>query len=357
MTPTSVLSVSPLLFFHPLRAGASAFDGIGRHRFRSVSLSAFQLLEFFLEPKPVGAALDAGISLTLLETAVEEGLLVEEGALGVEHANRWEASRWSRPAWLTFSQMNLDYAEPVVDISAAGELVDFRRNTVREYLKESPYPSLTLVHDSEPIILPEALEVPLKLATLLRRRSVRSFGDQPVPLLTFATILYAATHNIRTAERSRNADPVHILNSFYAWLRIFVVVQCVEGLARGTYQYDPLGHRLLRVGGSPSDAQISACIQNQTWIAGSGFCLFAVAQWERYMWVYRQSRAYIGLLIQAGEFGQEVLQAAYSYGLGGWLTPAIHESLAHDLLSLDPGREDAVYFIKLGLPKHRRPAE
>jgi len=66
------------------------------------------------------------------------------------------------------------------------------------------------------------------------------------------------------------------------------------------------------------------------------------------MWIYRHSRAYINLLIQAGELGQEIFMAANKYGLGGWGTPAVDEDMAASFLSYDSQQEDALYFLKIG---------
>ena len=47
---------------------------------------------------------------------------------------------------------------------------------------------------------------------------------------------------------------------------------------------------------------------------------------RRMAWLYRHSRAYLHLLTQVGSLGQELLTAATELGLGGWTSPAVHES-------------------------------
>lgn len=40
-------------------------------------------------------------------------------------------------------------------------------------------------------------------------------------------------------------------------------------------------------------------------------------------------------------------------GLAGWMTPAVTESRAARLLCLDASNEEALYFLKMGLPRDR----
>jgi SagB-type dehydrogenase family enzyme len=160
--------------------------------------------------------------------------------------------------------------------------------------------------------------------------------DTPVAAGTLGALLHHATANVRMAEDSKaSGDPYYLLNSFYTWLHVYVVVQGVEGIRRGVYQYDFDENALLAVGTQPSDEDLASTIQGQNWIGGGGVSVFVVVQWDRYQWLYRHSRAYLNLLIQIGEFAQELLQAAYQLGLVGWLTPAVAESRAAAMLGLD----------------------
>lgn len=359
MNKDTLLIASPLFFIHPPRRAERAIDAVHNQRFSALGPQVFELISFFLEPTRVGSAVDAGYRTENIEEAVKVGVLLPyEGQLS-EDARRWENHRWSRAAYLTFSQLDLSYVEPTEEFEELKELSDFRRVAIQNYLEEHPYPDILLKEDPGPIKLPAVeFDVQPDLDAMLKRRSVRFFSDQPVKLNTFSAVLFEATRNVRIAEDSKkDGDPYFLLNSFYSWLNIFLAVQGVEGIARGIYQYDPLKHQLHTVTQGLDDQQIIECIQYQKWINGAGFCLFVVVQWDRYMWIYRHSRAYLNLLIQIGEFGQEVLQAMNCRGLGAWMTPAITETKASGLLELDPLRQDAMYFIKIGPPPRKHQAE
>lgn len=353
MSPDDVLVTSPLFFIHPSRSGVVAIDVWHGERFRSLAPEVLELASIFLQPTRVGDVVSAGREPAAVAAALEAGLLVPADTEALAGARRWEDHRWSRAAYLLLSQQNLSYTEPTDTRRPHGELVEIRRETIRGFMREQHYPELRLADTAAIIELPPPLPSPANpgfdLDALFRRRSVRRYADTPVALATFATILHAATSNVRIANESkRGGDPFYLLNSFYSWLQVYVVAQGVEGVARGVYQYDPEAHQLRTVATGTTDQEILRCIQHQDWIGGGGFAAFFVVQWNRYQWLYRHARAYVNLLIQLGEIGQELLQQASTHGLGAWPTPAIHESNAAALLHLEPAGEDAMYFVKVG---------
>lgn len=361
-----VLVTSPLCFVHPRRRGVVAVDLLRGNRFRELAPEVLDLASFFLTPAPAKAAVDAGHTPLAIAASLEAGVTVLANDPAVGAARRWEDHRWSRAAYLLFSQQNLAYTEPTDRHHPHAELVSLRRQTIRHFLEEQPYPPLrvTVVANAEDVVeLPAPPgagvadgPVPVDLDALFHRRSVRSFADESIPLATFAEVLHRITQNVRIASASkRSGDPFYLLNSFYTWLQVWVVVQGVDGVRRGVYQYEPENHQLRGVSYDTTDDDVLRCIQHQNWIGGGGFCVFFVVQWDRYKWLYRHSRAYVNLLIQLGEIGQELLQSAYACGLGAWPTPAIHEGNAAALLKLDVAGEDAMYFVKVGPPRSRGP--
>jgi SagB-type dehydrogenase family enzyme len=197
-----------------------------------------------------------------------------------------------------------------------------------------------------------------QLSALTSRRSVRGFSTSPTQAEQLATVLHQATEGMRTSAADREGgDPFRLLNSFLTWAHLFVVVQSVADVPQGVYEYDWKNHRLVQNAPPPSDEALAASVNGQGWIVGTGFVVFVVADFRGYAWIYRHSRAYLHLLIQLGELGQKLLMAAYDIGLGGWTTPAVHESRACALLGLAACTDgvDALSMVKLGLPaEHRR---
>lgn len=351
---------SPLFFAHEQREGKQCALGLSRReRLRTVGQRAWELLHFHLEPRTRAQSDAAGFTAFDRAQALDAGLLVDADAPTTGDLFRWERHRWSRAAYLLYSQQDLRYVEPVRAESQLSQLSQFRRDRIAGFQQSAAYPERFRVGPGPEYPLPVPAEpISYSLDAMLGRRSVRKFADRELDAATLGAVLHHATANVRLAEDSKaGGDPYYLLNSFYTWLHVYAVVQGVTGVPRGVYQYDAARGTLLAAdtgpGGAPDDARIAAAIQGQNWIGGGGVSFFVVVQWDRYQWLYRHSRAYLNLLIQIGEFGQELLQAGYQAGLVGWLTPAVAETRAAELLGLDRvgSDADAMYYVKLGYPR------
>jgi hypothetical protein len=333
---------------HAAHAGATVTVAGAGERLAHVDARVWDLLFRCLDPATPDELRAEGHRDDAIDTALSLGLLVDSDDERERAARSWEDHRWTRAAHLLFSQMDLSY----VDAAGNGDLTAIRRAEVERRLCESRYPE-RVVAPGEEIELPRpTADPPLSLLTALAgRRSVRKFTREPVPLATVAAILFDATTKLREAEALKESgDPYLLLSSFYAWLDLRMVNQGVDGLPPGVFQYDPLEHVLRRTGEHADDDEVIATVAQQPWAGGSGAALYVCVQWERFRWLYRHSRAYVNVLIQVGEFAQEVLNGVYRRRLGGWVTPAVQESRAAELLSL-PAGVDAMMFVKFGPPR------
>lgn len=348
----NTFQTSPFAFEAPSNNDAPFINALTAQRYSSLDVQVLKGLWFFLEPTTLEAAEESGISREVLGALLQEKLILPCAGEDMRAASTWEASNWSRAAYLTYSQLNLLYSERGASANTLQDLVAQRRFTIESYLEAAPYPERFFVPDAPRLLLPRLPEMEANdLDALFTRKSCRAFSDKAISADAFSRILWSSTYNVRLAEESKKGgDPYFLLNSFYTWLTVFVAVQGVSGIPRGLYQYDPLAHELLLIREAFDDTEVSDCIQEQRWIRGGGFCVFVAAQWERYFWVYRHSRAFLNLLIQVGEYGEELVIASYSAGLAGWMTPAVHESLASDLFALRKAPVDCVYFLKFGVP-------
>jgi SagB-type dehydrogenase family enzyme len=359
MTAEDVLTTSPMLFGYRGRSGQlAACDAQTGRRFRIASDRAPEIITAFLEPRTVASAEQDGFTREELQQALDAGILTSERES--ESAFIWERNGWSRPAFLTFSQMDIPFREhedPKADSEAVAAR---RREAVEEYggARRDPETKL-LARGSELELLPPPPATP-RLSALTSRRSIRAFSPSPPTLEQLSGVLHAATIELRTiAERRENGDdPIRLLDSHFTFAHFFVVVQAVEGIQSGVFEYDWGSHRLVRAADQPTDEALVAAIQGQRWVLGAGFAVFVVADFRRLAWLYRHSRAYLHVLIQAGELGQELLMAATELGLGGWTSPAIHESRTARLLGLpeDDGFEP-LSLVKLGRPLRPRSRE
>lgn len=336
-------------------------DACTGERHRLVGARGAEIVLAFLEPRSVASAQGDGFSEQEIEQAQRAGLIVAEE--DCERLALWEHAGWSRPAYLMFSQMDLDYVESAdgddhaaPDAHGRSALRELRRGQVQRYGIEAPYPLPRPLAGGAAVALPAARGIEPRLSGLTARRSVRAFSPDAPDAGQLADLLYASTASLRSVASDRaGGDPFRLLNSMYSWAHLFVVVQKVEGLPEGVFEYDWSEHRLLtsRERFEPDD--LSATVQHQQWVLGPGFAIFVVADLRSYAWLYRHSRAYMHVLIQLGELGQEILTDATTLGLGGWTTPAVHESRAASLLGLpDADGVEVLWMTKLGSPLRRQ---
>lgn len=343
------LTTSPLLFGYPGREGRlTAWEARSSRRFRLAGRRVAEILLGFLDPQSGDPAVN-GLSQAELSAAREAGLLVT--AAENERLSLWERHAWSRAAYLIFTQMDLFYLEAPHADEDPDAIRARRRFTVEQYDGTEPYPEPAMLATGSRVILPDPAEVPLTLGSLSRRRSARAFAGAP-SAEQLAGVMHAATASFRVLAADRNdPDRFRLLNSFYSWAHLFVVVQDVTGLAEGIFEYDWRTNALITAAPAPANPDLAACVQGQRWVLGPGFAVFVVADLRGYAWLYRHSRAYMHLLMQAGELAQELLMAATALGLGGWTTPAVHESRVATLLGLsDDDAVEAISMVKLGVP-------
>jgi nitroreductase len=355
MTGDEVLTTSPLLFGYCGRNGRlAACDARAGARFRLAGARAAEIVTAFVEPRAVGAAVRDGFTLEELQEARDVGILVSEEES--EPLALWERSGWSRPAYLMFSQMDIPYREPEEAMDDRATLTLERRAAVEEYQGSDAYREPGPLAGGAAVDLPAAEPGRPGLSSLTSRRSARGFSPTPPGVEEMAGVLHGATHGFRTVADDRaGGDPFRLLNSFYSWAHPFVVVQDVAGVRPGAYEYDWKEHRLLGAANAPNDDAVLAAVQGQRGVLGPGFVLFVVADLRGYAWLYRHSRAYLHMLMQVGELGQEILMTATELGLVGWTTPAIHESRTVALLGLpDDDAIDVLSMVKLGRPVPRR---
>lgn len=346
------VTTTPLLAAHCRYRSATLTTSEG-DRFGHVAPRIWELLFRCLESAEVSDLLTEW-SAEELAAAVDARLLVDAGAQQAATLSLWEHSNWIRMGHLLASQLDIPYLEQ--DSSSQAEVLaplsQERREQIASYLAERPYPARARFEGDSIALEGRDVEPPLRrIDASYGRRSVRRFAPVPVSAEAFGSVLWTATANIRLAESSKESgDPYFLLNSFYTWADIYVVVQEVAGIERGVFRYDPLEHELFRVRNGVSDDEILATIARQPWALGTGAALYLCSQWDRYRFLYRHSRAYINLLIQVGELAQEFVTAISSWGLGCWESPAIQEKQAAALLDTPVG-VDPVLFLKFGVPE------
>lgn len=346
-------SVSPLLVMQSHEEGRPILNLVNQLSIESMYGDIYDVLWFYLEPHTVEDGIRQRLNVQAIRACIKEKLLLNTRTRKYASARLWEDRYWTRAAYITFSQMNLRYNDELEAGTAQHEWILKRREVIRSYLAAGAYPKKFQPKLKVSYRLHTRFPVrPHDLDSMLHRHSLRAFSETNVRLHDFEEILYAATRNARLAKRSQDGkDPFFKFNSYYSWLTLYVYVQGIEQISAGLYYYDYERSELRLVTHHIDDRIMSKTIQNQNWILGGGFCVLIGVQWERYMWTYRHSRAYMNLLIQIGELSQEFVRAASAQGLGGWMTPATTERKMAQLCKFDGDVVDIMHFMKFGYPR------
>ena len=220
----------------------------------------------------------------------------------------------------------------------------------------STKPAVYKRYSSVPIItLPEP--APDKLTTpigkvLEERKSVRSFGNEPLTSFELSQLLWASQgitrhvqgFGLRTAPSAGALYPIET----------YLAVHNVSEVEAGIYHYSVETHELAQL--KQDDVRIptagAALDQEIAYTANVVFIWTAI--FERSKWKYKQ-RAYRYIYLDAGHIAQNVALSAVALGLGSCQIAAIYDEEANSLLGIDGDTESTVYMTVVGKGEFRNP--
>lgn len=180
---------------------------------------------------------------------------------------------------------------------------------------------------------------------LFRRRSVRSFQDEPLLLEEFAQILFAACgiteerYGFRTAPSAGALYPLGLL----------VVVGKVEGLSPGVYRYLPEKHQLKKVISGDKRRELCQAALSQESIQEAPVVLVITAGYERTTRHYG-GRGIRYVHMEAGHVGQNIYLQAESLNLGTVAIGAFQDREVARVLDL-PMEMAPLYIFPVGKPR------
>jgi SagB-type dehydrogenase family enzyme len=175
------------------------------------------------------------------------------------------------------------------------------------------------------------------LQVIAARRSLRRFARTPLPRDALAGVL----------ARMTGPEPV-----WSPAVRIDVVVHAAEGIAPGSYRYDPLRRALLprRTGADLRDASRAAALDQD--VIGEAAVAFVLSI-ERSAFAadpLGAARGYRHAFLEAGLVGERIYLEAVARGLGACAVGAFYDDEAAALVGVDPAKEWVVHFAGLGIP-------
>ncbi len=176
------------------------------------------------------------------------------------------------------------------------------------------------------------------------RRSERDFAPAGISLAKIAQLLWAA-QGITASEGRRTAPSAGALYP----LQVYVVASRVETLPPGTYRYDALSHRLIRLSAGHKTAMLARAALNQDWIAQAAAILVVAAIEQRTTRKYGD-RGVRYVFMEAGHAAQNILLQSVALGLGATVVGAFDDEGVRSVLGLARS-ERPLCLVPVGRPR------
>ncbi len=202
----------------------------------------------------------------------------------------------------------------------------------------------------EKIFLPEIRlqgEISVEEA-IFRRRSVRSFRDEPLSLEELGQLLFAAqgitekTYGFRTAPSAGALYP----------LELYAVIGRVKGLSPGVYRYLPQDHSMVKVLEGDRRGELFQAALEQSSIQEAPVTLVFTAIYERTTQKYGE-RGIRYVHMEVGHAAQNVYLEAEALQLGTVAIGAFRDKSVANLLAL-PANEVPLYLMPIGKPQREK---
>lgn len=205
----------------------------------------------------------------------------------------------------------------------------------------------TEVYGSVELPSPETTGTVSVEEAIQRRRSIRSYTDEPLSLQDISQLMWAAQGITDPARKFRAAPSA---GATYP-LEVYVVVgnNCVTALAGGLYRYDPSEHRLEYILKGDLRSSLAEAALGQSWMREAPINIVIAAVYERTTNRYGE-RGIRYVHMEAGHVGQNLYLQAVARGLGMVVVGAFHDDQVQGLLQL-PTDQKPLYIIPIGHPK------
>jgi SagB-type dehydrogenase family enzyme len=182
---------------------------------------------------------------------------------------------------------------------------------------------------------------------ILRRRSIRSYTDEPLSMQDISQLLWSAQGITDPGRRRFRAAPS--AGATYP-LEVYVVVGTggVIGLDEGLYRYDPFEHRLENRLRGDLRSSLADAAWGQGWVRNAPINIVIAAVYERTTGRYGD-RGIRYVHMEVGHVGQNLYLQAEARGLGTVVVGAFRDNQVRDLLQL-PVDQRPLYIVPIGHP-------
>ena len=176
---------------------------------------------------------------------------------------------------------------------------------------------------------------------LLKRRSVREYGNAPLTLEEVSQLLWAA-QGITSEWGGRTAPSAGALYP----LEVYIVVGNVENLSPGVYKYNPERHELIKVRDDDVREELAEAALSQVWVKEGAIDIIIAAVYGRTTKKYGD-RGVRYVHMEAGHAAQNIYLQAATLDLGMVTVGAFHDDWVKEIMSM-PEDEIPLYLIPVG---------
>lgn len=177
--------------------------------------------------------------------------------------------------------------------------------------------------------------------TLLMRRSVRQYADEPLVLSDISQLVWAAG-GVTSAWGGRTAPSAGALYP----INLYLAAERVEGIEPGLYMYVPDSHVLLPLVYGGVSGEIAEASLDQSCVREAPAILLLTAVYERTTSKYRE-RGMRYVHMEAGHIAQNICLQSVALGLGSVTVGAFDDGRLSECLGL-PAGEYPLYVIPVG---------
>ena len=181
---------------------------------------------------------------------------------------------------------------------------------------------------------------------IARRRSVRRYATESLPLSQLSQVLWAAqgltgTGRFRAAPSAGATYPLEVF--------VFIGKDGIEGLQEGVYHYNVRNHSLEPHKAGDLREELSSAALDQEFIAQAPVDIVICALYERTGQRYgRRAERYVPM--EVGHVGENIHLQAVALGLAVVMVGAFEDERVRKLMGL-PEEVRPLYIIPLGKPR------
>jgi SagB-type dehydrogenase family enzyme len=174
---------------------------------------------------------------------------------------------------------------------------------------------------------------------LQKRKSIRTFSNQPLSKVDLAFLLWAST-GIQRMEHGYEFRTVPSAGALYP-IETYISVNNVEELAEGIYHYNIKDHLLEEIAVGSFGVNLAHAALDQKMCATASAVFVWAAVFERSKWKYGQ-RAYRYVYLDAGHIAENLALAATSIGCGSCQVGAFFDEEINSIVGVDGVEESAI---------------